>query len=312
MASRWDPPFWVGDREFSAEDLASIQEMVQRCRRLPRQEVIATVCENLSWRSPNGRLKVMSCRQLLKDMDAAGLIDLPESKAKGRKNKTKFELDAKPLPPLDIHGSLADLRPITLDPVLPEDYPLWNATMAAYHPLSYRRPIGAHQRYWIRGQGKTERVILGLMLFGAAAKAVAVRDAWIGWNAFDLSRFRPRIVNNNRYLILPGVQVPHLASHVLGIAAHQLPADWQTRYGFRPVLLETFVEVPWVGTCYRAANWLPLGETLGRGRDDRYYTNNLPIKTIWVYPLLRKWRQMLMEPLEYMTEEEDDEFDLFS
>ena len=311
MSSRFDPPFWVGDREFSATDLEGIQEMVHRCRRLPRQEVIATVCENLAWRSPNGRLKLMSCRQLLTDLDTEGLIELPALKSRSKARNANNDAEAQPLPPAKIEGGLADLRPITLDPVLAEERRLWNATMAEYHPLGYRRPIGAHQRYWIRGQGADGRIILGSLLFGAAAKAVAARDEWIGWDAFELSRFRWRIVNNNRFLIIPGVQVPHLASHVLGIVVHQLPVDWLNRYGFRPVLLETFVEAPWAGTCYRAANWLRLGETAGRGRDDRYRRNSLPIKTIWVYPLDRHWRDNLMAPQDYDYEEESDEEDIF-
>jgi len=312
MGTRFDPPFWVGDREFSQEDLEGIQEMAVRCRRLPRQEVIATICENLAWRSPNGQLKLMSCRQLLTDLDSVGLIELPSLRTRSKKGKNaNNDADGEPLPHLPLEAKLADLRPISLDPVLPEERKTWNATMAAYHPLGYRRPIGAFRRYWIRVKGPEGRIIIGALLFGAAAKAVAARDSWIGWDAFELSRFRWRIVNNNRFLIIPGVRVPHLASHILGIVAHQLPEDWLQRYGFRPLMLETFVEAGWEGTCYRAANWIRLGETLGRGRDDRYRRNNLPIKTIWVYPLDRHWREKLLVPQEYPYDEEDDEQDIF-
>ena len=127
---------------------------------------------------------------------------------------------------------------------------------------------------------RPERVIPGALLFGSAAKAkaVAAREAWVGWSATERARFRWRIVNNNRFLVVPGVQVPHLASHVLGLAARRVPADWLHRYGYRPVQMETFVEAPWAGTCYRAANWQPVGTTAGRGRQDRYHEAGVPIK----------------------------------
>lgn len=305
MSIRWSPPFWVGDREFSAEDLANIQDMVYRCRRLSRAEIAATVCENLPWKAPNGRLKVMACRHLLTALETAGVIQLPPKKYTG--HRTNRDIEALPAPPVTLRTALTTLRPITVDLVPDEERPMWNATLAAYHPLGYRRPIGAHQRYWIRGQhGADRRIILGALLFGAAAKAVAARDAWIGWTATERSRFRWRIVNNNRFLILPGVQVPHLASHILGLVARQIPADWVRRYGYRPSLLETFVEAPWSGTCYRAANWQCLGETAGRGRQDRHHEAGVSVKTIWVYPLGHHWRTTLVAP-QYHRAARDEE-----
>ena len=309
MRTRWDPPFWVVDREFSAEDLANIQDMVYRCRRLRREEIVATVCENLPWKAPNGRLKVMACRQLLTALDAAQVIHLPPRKYTGI--PTNRDTEAPPAPPFTLRTPLDPLRPITVDPVTAAERRTWNATVAAYHPLGYRRPIGAYQRYWIRGQqGADRRVILGALLFGAAAKAVRARDVWIGWTATERSRFRWRIVNNNRFLILPGVRVPHLASHILGLVARQVPTDWQHRYGYRPVLLETFVEAPWAGTCYRAANWRCVGTTAGRGRHDRDKTATLPVKTVWVYPLHRHWRTQLVAPAAEPPDPDGEEEDL--
>lgn len=305
--SRWNPPFWVGDREFSAEDLGTIRNIVYRCRRLSREEIAATICENLSWKAPNGHLKVMACREMLKGMESAGLIELPP--AKGSRRHVIRDTEARPVSVVSVSGSLAALRPVTLDPVTDQERRMWNATMAAYHPLGYRRPIGAHQRYWIRGRREDGRVILGCLLFGAAAKAVADRDSWIGWSAAERSRFRWRIVNNNRFLILPGVRIPHLASHVLGLAARQVPKDWERRYGYRPVLMETFVEEPWEGTCYLAANWLRLGETAGRGRQDRHREAALPVKSIWAYPLDKRWKKRLVEPAPQAANEDGAEDD---
>ena len=146
---------------------------------------------------------------------------------------------------------------------------------------------------------------LGGMLFASAAKALQARDTWIGWDAATRARFRARIVNQSRFLILPGVHVPHLASHALGLVARRVRTDWQRRYGFAPVLLETFVEVPATGTSYAAANWIRVGETVGRGRQDRHKTMHLPRKTIWLYPLVRHWRTALTAPWPQWTETEE-------
>ncbi|WP_232070105.1 Druantia anti-phage system protein DruA [Kyrpidia spormannii] len=191
-----------------------------------------------------------------------------------------------------------------MEPVRPEERADWNATMATYHPLGYLRGIGARIQYWIRAQGPNGPVIVGAMLFGAAAKALAVRDEWIGWTAEQRRRYRPRIVNNNRFLILPGVQIPHLASHALALAARRIRADWKVRYGFEPVLLETFVEPQYPGTCYRAANWIEIGKTAGRGRQDRFFEYGTSVKSIWVYPLVRDWRKRLVEPFPQLVEDE--------
>ncbi len=298
-------PFWVGDREFSAEDLATIQNMAYRCRRFSRSEIAATICETLAWKSPNGRLKITACYELLTKLEREGLVQLPA--VQGSARRVNSDTEAEPLSALSLEAPLAGLRPVTLEPVPSDQLRIWNATMAAYHPLGYRRPVGAHQRYWIQAQQGAQRVTVGALLFGAAAKAVEDRDSWIGWTARDRSRYRWRIVNNNRFLILPGVHVPHLASHVLGRVLRRMPQDWLRRYGYRPVLLETFVEAPWEGTCYRAANWIPVGVTAGRGRQDRYNKAELPKKVIWMYPLHRQWRRLLLEPAPEPISDEDDE-----
>jgi hypothetical protein len=199
------------------------------------------------------------------------------------------------------------LRPVTVDPVPLEEQPLWNATIDAHHPLGYRRPFGAHQRYWIKSKG---RDILGAILFAAAAKALADRDAWIGWTPFERRRFLYRIVGNSRFLILPGVQVPHLASHALALATRRLQTDWQSRYGYAPVLVETFVTPPHRGTCYRAANWRYIGETGSTNRRDRLKRGHVPIKMIFAYPLVRNWRTELLAPAPDLPEDEEQEADL--
>ncbi len=158
-------------------------------------------------------------------------------------------------------------------------------------------------QYWDPSAGQRKELT---QTFATEREAVAARDAWIGWTATERSRFRWRIVNNNRFLMLPGVQVAHLASHILGLLAPQILADWVRRYGYRPGLLETFVESPWSGTCYRAANWQCLGETAGRGRQDRHHEAGVSVKTIGVYPLGHHGRTTLVAPQDHRAARDEE------
>lgn len=295
----FNPPFWIGDRQFSAADLALIKTIVEEFRHLSRKELAATVCENLPWQAPNGRLKVNGCRLLLEEMHDAGLIVLPPKKR--QVTKTICNTKVPPLPVTEIKGSLSEVRPITVEPVSREEIALWNATMNAYHPLGMGQPFGAHQRYWIKSKAGGTSRILGAMLFAAPAKALAARDNWIGWTPRERRRFLYRIVGNSRFLILPGVQVPHLASHVLALAVRRLRVDWIKRYGYTPVLLETYVMPPHDGTCYRAANWRLIGETASVGRG--YRKERASQKMIFVYPLTRDWQRELYTPAPIINED---------
>lgn len=295
------PPFWIGDRQFTAEDLTLIETIVREFKQLSRYELAATVCENLPWKAPNGRLKINGCRLLLECMAEAGLIVLPPKKLHVK--RTICNTKVPPIPESEIKCSLSQLRPVTVDPVPFEELALWNATVAAHHPLGLGQPFGAHQRYWIHSRAQGSSRVLGAMLFAAPAKKVADRDAWIGWTRLERQRFRYRLVGNSRFLILPGVQAPHLASHVLGIAVRRLRADWVHRYGYAPVLLETFVTPPHKGTCYRAANWRFIGETASSNRSSRKKKANGSIKMIFVYPLVRDWRTELCAPMPMADEE---------
>lgn len=295
------PPFWIGDRQFSAADLALIKTIVEEFGRLSRKELAATVCENLPWQALNGRLKVNGCRLLLEEMNDAGLIVLPPKRKQVK--KTICNTKVAPLPVTEIKCPLSQLRPITVDPVFMEEIALWNATMSAYHPLGMGQPFGAHQRYWIRSKAQRTNRILGALLFAAPAKALSARDNWIGWTPGERRRFLYRIVGNSRFLILPGVRAPHLASHVLALAVRRLRTDWLARYGYAPVLLETFVMPPHDGTCYAAANWLYIGRTADIGHG--YRQGRASEKMIFVYPLTRDWRRELCAPAP--LGKEDDE-----
>jgi hypothetical protein len=262
---------------------------------LSRQELANTLCENLPWKAPNGRLRLHSCVGLLEQLADAQIVRIPAKRELSAYRESS--ISGEPLPERQIVADLAEVRPVTVEPVAREEQSVWDATMAHHHPLGFRRAVGAHQRYWIYGTIEGERVVLGAFLFAAAAKSVASRDRWLGWNASRRQRFRQRIVSNSRMLILPGVRVRHLASHALGAVLRRLGGDWQQRYGYAPVVVETFVTPPWRGTCYRAANWVHVGRTTGRGRQDRRYEEGGTVREVFLYPLVANWGEALVAPV---------------
>ena len=165
---------------------------------------------------------------------------------------------------------------------------LWNAYIDRYHYLGYTPLPGAQLRYFVKADGE----ILALLGFGAAAWKCAPRDTFIGWDAEARKRNLHLVVNNARFLIL--VQVKNLASRILSLAAKRIGSDWHARYGYAPVLLETFVDTErFTGTCYKASNWVCVGATQGRGKLDRYHEQKLPVKSVWLYPLDKDFRQCL-------------------
>ena len=282
----------IGDRVFTEADLDLIRWTTDRFGNLSRWELAQTICENLGWKAPNGQLRAQSCLPLLEQLAAAGILRLPAKREQPARGLARPR--GSPLAPLEIAVALADVRAVTVEPVPGDEQAVWDATMAAQHALGFRRAFGAHQRYWICGQVGGGRAILGALLFAAPARNVAVRDAWLGWSAPQQQRFRQRIVANSRFLIRSGVRVPHLASHALAMALRRLPRDWLARFGYAPVVVETFVAPPWSGTCYRAANWTLLGQTAGTGRQDRRYEQAGTPKQVFVYPLRPDFRQALV------------------
>lgn len=281
---------------FTAADLDLIHWTAERFGRLSRWELALTICENLCWKAPNDQLRVHSCLALLEGLAAAGVIALPAKQAQPPKRGVRAQVQ--PLAPVAIAARLAEVRPVTVEPVPAAEQGLWDATMASQHALGFARAFGAHQRYWIYGQFDGQRQVLGGLLFAAAARHVAVRDRWLGWNGEQQQRFRHRVVANSRFLIRSGVAVPHLASHALALALQRLPRDWLERYGYQPVVCETFVTPPWRGTCYRAANWVALGPTTGTGRQDRRYGQAATVRHVFAYPLVRNFRQALVRESE--------------
>lgn len=276
------------------EDLQLIREVLQSCR-LPRTELADTVCELLGWHRANGRLKGHECRQWLEKLEAEGFLALPlPSRRICRTSRSRVRLtpsgEAGPL----LEASLREVSPVQLRRVETKaELGGWKELVARYHYLGYRVPFGASLRYFIQVTVHGQARVAGCLQFSSPAWRLAPRDRWIGWRDGRRVEQLQRIVANSRFLILPWIRIPHLASHVLSQVAARLPEDWETCYGLRPLLLETFVEESRRGTCYRAANWIGLGATQGRGRMDRRHAGSQSIKTVWVYPLEKRARGIL-------------------
>lgn len=285
-------------REFGVEDLRLIREVVGTCSGLSRAELAQTLCELLDWRRPHGGLKARECRDLLQQLERGGIIELPDKRA-GRPtgSRTKVTLSDAGEPGAPVLGSVEELGPLRVEAVQDDGQRrLFRELIERYHYLGYRTPFGAQLRYLVSVSAPQGRV-LGAVQFSSPAWRLAVRDRWIGWSDQLRERNLQRIVSNSRFLLLPWVQVHNLASRVLSLVVRRLRADWPERYGVEPLVVETLVDPSrYAGTCYRAANWLELGTTRGRGRMDRAHERHgLAPKTVFVYPLVRHALRRLRE-----------------
>lgn len=288
----------VCGRQFSDTDIARIRDLIAQDPSLTRAALSRQVCDLLRWFRPDGRRKDMSCRVALLKLERQGLITLPApTKVVAFSNRY---VHAKPLALFEdtpITQSVEQLQALSLVLVTAasrQQSHLWNQLMACYHYLGYKPLVGAQQRYLIRS---TEGW-LGALGFSAAAWKVAPRDHYIGWTAAARQVNLQYVICNSRFLILPWVRSPNLASKVLSLAAKQIAQDWQQAYGFKPVLLETYVDHQrFRGACYRAANWICVGQTQGRGKLDRYHEGAVAVKDIYLYPLQHDFRERLCQQI---------------
>lgn len=285
-------PIRASGRFFSTDDIALIRDIIQAAGSHSRAEIARRVCRRLEWRNVRGDLKAMSCRVALLRMHREGLIELPPPRNGNGNGKplSKRKLILSPQPALSCLAN--ELHNLELALVQSEaDSALWNGLIDQYHYLGYKPLPGSQLRYLIRHQGG----ILGAIGWGAAAWKVAARDKWIGWTPTAREAHLCQVINNARFLILPWVRCKNLASKVLAMSERCLPADFELRYGIKPVLLETFVEKDrFAGTCYRAANWQYLGQTQGRGKCDSTHQALLPVKSLFVRPLTPAFRNELV------------------
>lgn len=250
------------------------------------------LCQLWDWRNGKGIVKDIACRSLLRKLEKRGYITLPARRCIPLpRMRDQRDVSSIPLPFYSQACSLPETQPIKIETIKPKtmEGKLFNLLLAQHHYLGYRGSVGEHLSYlvWDR-EGK----VLGCLLFGAAAWSVASRDKFIGWNKEQRECKLPFIANNMRFLLLR--RIPHLASHLLSKIIRQVSKDWEEKYGHRIVLLETFVEVGrFAGTCYRAANWIKVGQTQGRSRNDRYSKLIVPVKDIYLYPLVKNFREIL-------------------
>ncbi len=284
----------VCGQEFGPQLVQRIQQTVNDEPGISRRTLSRRVCEWLNWRTASGELKQVSCRVALGKLQRRGALDLPAVAPAVVSPPRRVAAQPAPQQVLPTEASLQALQPVRLLRIEQADCSasrLWNQMMERYHYLGAGPLCGAQMRYGVRsGQGDW----LGGLAFSAAAWQLAARDEWIGWSDPVRREHLQEVIANSRFLILPHWRVPNLASQVLGLALQQVAKDWQERYGYRPLLVETFVDAErFRGTCYRAANWLEVGQTTGRGRQDREHTGGRAVKRIFLYALHSQARQRL-------------------
>jgi hypothetical protein len=282
----------IAGQDFSEQLIGRIRSRVQHDPSLTRTRLSREVCEWLEWRDPQGRLKPMSCRVALLKLARSRLIELPEARARPPAPCQVASAPSDAAWPV-IHSTLAQLGKVWLVAVDAREAVgsrQWWSMMREHHPQGAGPLCGAQLRYLVHSAGG----VLGGLSFSAAAWRVAPRDRFIGWDDAARRAGLAKVVANSRFLILPTVRVANLASHVLSLALARLSTDWQARYGICPVLVESFVDTTrYRGTCYRAANWMALGHTQGRGRQDRTHQAERRPKQLWVYALQTGWREQL-------------------
>jgi len=297
--------YTINGRVLTSSDLADIKEIVKLYPRLPRKELIRTICENLRWSSAILSKREKKIEQGLEELERAGEIKLPpRAKPTGRDNssfpinrgarKKKIPITHKTDPEDEICGSINQFMPIKVEiaDTVEKDM-LWDEYVERYHDLGYGRPCGNQLKYLISIGDEPSRYA-GCMMFSASSWSLAKRDKWIGWTKEDRASKLYLVVNNTRFLVLPWIKIGNLASYSLSQACKRIQKDWWLKHRYTPVLLETFVDSEkYIGTSYRAANWSYLGNTKGLGRNNRSGKASLSQKQIFVYPLVRDFRKYL-------------------
>ena len=287
-----DWPLKMQGRFVTEAEINEVRMLLQKHPLWNRSRLSRELCGRWKWRRPDGQIKDMACRELLRKLESRTLIKLPPRQRPGPGRLPAIEpivVDQRP-----ISCRLSDIKPVKIvNASNCADYEkVFNYLVKQYHYLSYGRPVGQNMKYLILG--RNER-FLGCLLFGAAAWKTEARDRWIGWPADVRERNLGLICNNTRFLILDWVKVPHLASHAFGACLRRLPRDWRHRYGTDIVMVETFVDtMRYAGTCYKAANWFKIGQTKGRSRQDRDRKLKVSVKDVFVYPLRSDFRQLLL------------------
>jgi len=283
----------VQGRRMATEDILRIRQLITGHPGWSRRRLSEVLCAEWDWRNGSGRLKDMATRTLLLKLEARGLIRLPERRRIPSNRMAARQAPRQTWDTTPVTGTLRELGPLTLREVSTDGAARmrFTAALAEFHYLGHRGTVGENLQYMVTDN--TGR-LLACLLFGSAAWKCRARDQFIGWAPERRPRHLHLLTNNTRFLILPFVRVPHLASWILGRVLRRLSADWQKKYGHAIVLVETFVERErFAGTSYQASNWIRLGATTGRSRQDRRHTLQVPAKDVYLYPLDRRFRQEL-------------------
>jgi Domain of unknown function (DUF4338) len=278
-------------RAFSVDDIQTIRDLITQDPKLQRSALSRKLCQLWSWTKPNGELKDMTCRVALLRMQADGLIELPPSRIGVVRKRAHFPSTAASDAQTSIRQPVHELARVTLQVVSGKATSLlWNEYMARYHYLGYAAMSGSQIRYNVFAGEQ----LVACISFCACAWKLKDRERYIGWSEVQRQKNLQLVINNARFLVLPWIESKGLASKILSLAARQLPRDWKHRYGFEPVLLETFVEYErHKGTCYKAANWINVGRTAGRGKKSTSHKVLIPAKDIWLYPLRKNFSTLL-------------------
>jgi hypothetical protein len=279
-------------RVFTDQDIDRIRSLIAAHPTLSRRRLSQVVCEDFGWRQENGRLRDMVCRSAMLSLHRAGRIALPPPRVTPPNNALRHRHAALvPVDETEVGGTLSGLGPIELRAVRKTpDERLVDGLLHAHHYLGYCRPVGEHVKYLAVAGGRP----IACAAWSSAPRHLSPRDRFIGWSREARAANVRLLAYNTRFLILPWVKVPHLASHLLGRMARSLPKDWQAAYGHGLVYLETFTDpARFKGTCYRAANWVFLGRTTGRGNNAPTHRPRVPVKEILGYPLSPRFREIL-------------------
>lgn len=281
-------------RVIGQSELCWLRDVVCEHPNWSRHKITKHICSHWQWRTHTGKLKTFAARSLIDKLEQRGHLNLPPIRTACRRNPSppfSKEFVAPDISPVD--ESLDKLTPLTIH--IPNSNSYENSCvgyyLSRYHYLGFNRTVGENLKFLIRDRSGRD---LACLVFGSAAWKTAPRDAFIGWDPKAREDNINHITNNARFLILPGVHVAHLASHILGRVMRRIQRDWIDKYGHPIHMVETFVENSrFTGTCYKAANWLYVGQTKGRSRQDRYNELCVPVKDIYLYPLSRNFRQIL-------------------
>ena len=280
-------------RPLQESELAQIRTLLTDHPSWHRTRLSRELCARWQWRNAAGRLKDMACRSLLLKLEARGWITLPPRQRASVNGWRNRRAPLVPHATAPLHADLASVRPLRLELVTPgsASAALLQGLLQHYHYLGHRNSVGENLKYLVSDrQGRP----LACLVFGSAAWRCRPRDGFLGWTPSARRAQLPLLTNNTRFLILPWVQVPQLASHLLSRVTRRLSQDWQAKYGHPIHLVETFVQRErFAGTCYRAAGWRPVGVTTGRGRNAPSGAPQGPVKEVWLQPLRADFRRQL-------------------